>query len=125
MLQGLSLMIGVGWAWAALAVAAGWWVRVLARSAVAGALSLLGAVGTLARQHGVLALLAALVVPMGAAVQLLVFDAASPDGAPPLPGTAGARMATWVLIIALGSAAILCFARQRTSSISRTTTAPA
>ncbi|MGW2180551.1 DUF6518 family protein [Streptomyces sp. NPDC001732] len=102
----LSLLLDAGWAWAALAVAAGWLAGTLVRGALAGALALvaatvayyvtdvvvadaetamvfwsvagllfgpvLGVLGATARRPGAVGLLAALTVPVGAAVQMVV-----------------------------------------------------
>ncbi|MDK0524651.1 DUF6518 family protein [Streptomyces sp. ML-6] len=102
----LSLLLDSGWAWAALAVAAGWLAGTLVRGALAGTLSLiaatvayyltdayvadaesamaywavaallfgpaLGAVGAAVRRPGRVGLFAALTVPVGAAVQMVV-----------------------------------------------------
>ena len=135
-----SLLLDVGWAWAALAVAAGWLVGAgaIGRGAAAGAVSLiaataayfvtdsvlreepfagyagearywllaslllgplLGAVGASLVRAGVAGLLAGLIVPVGALVQILVVQ----------PGLApGSRPAeVWALVI-LSTAAAAC-----------------
>jgi len=106
-----SLLVNAGWAWAGVAVAAGWLVGTAARGAAAGVLALfamttayygmdsivhrvqfgsdwyemlvwwmasvvfgsvLGVVGASIRRPGVVGLLAALTVPVGAAVEMLL-----------------------------------------------------
>ena len=130
----VSLILDSGWAWAGLAVLAGWLLgpgrRPLA-GALAGCLSLvvataafygvdylctaggdwvgvqfwwaralvlgpvLGAVGTLIRRPGLTGLIAALVVPVGAILNLIVL---------PLPGES--RMATPVLVTVVVAATL-------------------
>ena len=135
-----SLLLDVGWAWAAVAVAAGWLVGAgaIGRGAAAGAVSLmaataayfvmdsllreeslagylgearywllaslmlgplLGAVGASLVRAGVTGLLAGLIVPVGALVQILLVQ----------PGLApGSRPAeVWALVI-LSAAAVAC-----------------
>lgn len=160
-LQVLSQMIGIGWAWAALGVVAGWWTRTLVRSGAAGALALLGAVvtyyvsdsvlleqpvtdfagelvlwgvasmvvgaplgliGALTHHRGLLGLMAALVVPAGAALQLLVVDPVLVRGQDTsLPGAVGATVVTLALVLGVGAAAFARFLRQRTTATHRAT----
>lgn len=102
----LSLLMDAGWAWAALAVAMGWFAGTWVRGALVGALVLaaataayyvtdfivggenmtmsfwlgaslligpvLGVVGAAVRRPGLLGLFAALTVPVGAAVQMVL-----------------------------------------------------
>lgn len=111
MLRVVSHMFDSGWAWAAVAVVAGWWAGTIAWGVLAGPLSLLaatagydlansvqmtgpftadlgdmplwgavsllagpllGAVGACIRIPGVVGLVASLVVPAGAALQMMV-----------------------------------------------------
>lgn len=114
-----SLILDSGWAWAGLAVGVGWLAGGRVRAAVAGALALLaattaysqgadlrhwavacvvlgpilGAVGASIRRPGVVGLLASLVVPAGAAMQMLVLP----------PAGSGA---TWARGIVLAAAAV-------------------
>lgn len=159
-LQALSQVIGIGWAWAALAVIAGWWARALVRSGAAGALALLGAVvtyymgdsvlldqpitdfagelllwsaaavvigaplgvvGALTHRRGLVGLMAALVVPVGAAAQLLVVDPLLVFGEPSRPGALGAAVGTLMLVLGVSVAALVRFLRQRTTAAHRAT----
>jgi len=129
-LRVISAMTGAGWAWAALAVAVGWYVGTRRGGAVAAALALaaatvtyyaldgllraepmlnsgvwfwcaaalligmpLGMVGAYARRPGPLGLLAALTVPVGAAVQMAVL----PPGAGAVQVAAEAIATRWLV----------------------------
>ncbi|MFD0902191.1 hypothetical protein [Actinomadura sediminis] len=135
MLEFVSLVLGVGWSWAALAVGVGW----LARRPLAGALAgagalvaataayyvldpvlreepfglhagelvywavasavfgpLLGALGSRIGRPGPLGLLAGLVVPAGAALEMLVFRAPHPL----VPLSAAEQVARWSVVAA-------------------------
>jgi hypothetical protein len=129
-LRVISTMTGAGWAWAALAVAVGWYLGTRHWGAAAGALALtaatatyyaldeslraepvldsdiwiwcvaglllgmpLGTVGAYARRAGPLGLLAALTVPAGAAVQMVVL----PPGVDGVQVAAEAIWARWLV----------------------------
>lgn len=141
-LRVLSTMTGAGWAWAALTVAVGWYLRTWRRGVAAAASALtaatttyyaldnvlraepmlgsdiwiwcaaglllgppLGAVGACARRPGLLGLLAALTVPVGAAVQMVVL----PQGLSSVQVATEAVWARWIvwLISALASVWII------------------
>lgn len=147
-LKVLSLIVGVGWAWAALAVGIGWAVGKIVRGGLAGAVSLasatlayyladgalrgeplvwyrseiatwaiaslvlgplLGAIGASIPRSGVIGLLAAAVVPIGAALQLALFGRT--EGL-----TAEEVWARWLVWIAAAVAMVLVtgrFVRER------------
>ena len=166
-----SYLLNAGWAWAALAVAAGWliarWARpapgegsvarpggapareVLGAGALAGCLAAacavlayyvsdcvlraepfgwyvqdllvwllaavllcapLGALGALARRAGLLGLLARLVVPAGAALQMLVL-APGFDDPPVQPVHLEAVLARWLVLVAAAGAVLLLVRR--------------
>lgn len=147
-LEVVSTMTGAGWAWAALAVAVGWYLRTRRWGAAAGALALtaatatyyaldevlraepvldsdirwwcaagavlgllLGTVGARARRPDLLGLLARLIVPVGAAVQMVVL----PPGAPGIGATVEdewARGLVW-LLSAVAGVCILAWYRRR------------
>lgn len=135
-LRVLSTMTGAGWAWAALAVAAGWSSRSRRWGAAAGALALvaattayygldnvlreepvvdsdillwsagaallgppLGVIGAYLGRPGPLGLLAALTVPVGAGVQVVVL----PQG---VGGVQDAPEAVWARWIVAGAAVV-------------------
>lgn len=142
----LSLLMGVGWAWAALAVVMGRVAGKWARGAVAGALGLvaatvayyvtdslvlgdpialyatelvmwsvaglvlgavLGVVGAAIRQPGVIGLLAALTVPVGAAVQVVV--APSRPHLTATPAIVVAEVVVWAVVVLGACWAVLRF----------------
>ncbi|PRY12542.1 hypothetical protein CLV37_110102 [Kineococcus rhizosphaerae] len=130
----LSYLLDAGWAWAALAVLAGWWARTWLLGAAAGWVSVsgavlayyltdaqvrgesfssyvgevllwlaacvllcapLGLVGACARRRDARGLVAGLVVPVGAAVQMVVL-APGLEGAIVYPQAVWARWTVWV-----------------------------
>jgi len=146
LLRFLSFVLDAGWAWAALAVAAGCSVGGRARSAVAGGIvlvaaatfyygadswfldesyslflpelrnwvvagvilgALLGLVGAKIGRRGVVGLIAGLVVPVGAAVQMLVM----PPGLGGANVSAEAVWARWIVWVAAAMTAVLVLAR--------------
>jgi hypothetical protein len=150
----LSLLMGVGWAWAALAVALGLLAGTWARGAVAGALglvaatvayyvtdslvlgdplalyatelvmwsvaglvlgSVLGVVGAAIRRPGVIGLLAALTVPVGAAAQVVVVP--SRPHLTATPAIVVAEVVVWAVVVLGACWAVLRFRAERRAAV--------
>ena len=144
----VSILLGAGWAWAALAVTSGWLAGPPDRAALAGVVSLLaattayyaldsvlrdepfglyqqelqrwwlasaicgpllGVVGAYVQLPGVRGLLAALTVPAGALVQMVVY----PPGAGNLIVTPEMRLAQAIVLVASGLVAVAALVRFR------------
>ncbi|MEV5824231.1 DUF6518 family protein [Spirillospora sp. NPDC052242] len=143
----VSRLVGVGWAWAALAVAVGWFAGRPLHGALAGTGALLaattgyyvldpvlrdepfgmhsgalvywavaavlfgpllGALGSQIGRPGPLGLLAGLVVPAGAALEMLVFRAPHPL----LPLTPAEQVARWIVLVAAAAVAFVLVVRR-------------
>jgi hypothetical protein len=147
----LSTVTGAGWAWAALAVSAGWFLGSRRLGAVAAALALtaatasyyaldavlraepfvdsdvwywagasllvgmpLGVVGAYARRPDPLGVLAGLVVPAGAALQMAVLPPGVSAG-PPADEALPVRWLVWLAAAAAGGWVVLRYRRSARS----------
>ncbi|WP_051300619.1 hypothetical protein [Actinomadura rifamycini] len=146
-LQVASRLLGVGWSWAALALAAGWYARRAPLGAAAGTGALfaataayyvldpvlrqepfgwhagalvfwgvaaavfgppLGALGACVGRPGPLGLLAGLVVPAGAAAEMLWFRAPHPL----IPLSPAEQTARWIVLVGAGAVAGVLLVRR-------------